>query len=536
MPAPLLPQASTPLSLELVTAQAGVILLKARTHAEVMVCPLCRRSTGRVHSRYRRRLLDLPWQGQCVRIEIAARKFFCDNPDCKRRIFTEPLPGVTRRYARKTSRLDDALQELVLLVGGEAAARIAKTFGLFLSPDSLLKLAHQAPTFNPSTPRVLGVDDFAFRKGHTYGTILIDHERRCPIDLLPNRESDTLAKWLKAHPGVEIVTRDRAPAYAEGIRDGAPEAIQVADRWHLFKNLGDTLERMAHRLHSVVRAAAKSCEPELAQTGQDPAPNPQPPPNHATRLAAASRERRESFFEQVKQMQDEGLTLREIARRTGRSRNTIRKQARCESFPEGGGRAPRPIKVTPFDGYLRKRWQEGEHNATRLHQEIVVLGFAGKVDLVQRHVQPWRTKSRRRVVTPPRPRAPSPRQVSYLLCRADSQLKEPERAFLSALLSSCPELNLARELALEWGRILRERDVSALERWRALAKSSGLTELVGFAKGLEQDLSAVEASLSWEWSNGPVEGQVNRLKLLKRSMYGRGSFALLRARVLHRTR
>jgi transposase len=207
--------------------------------------------------------MDLPWQGQSVRIELTVRKLFCDNHDCSRRIFTEPLPAIAARYARKTCRLADALLELVLLIGGEAAARIAKTFGLLVSPDALLQATSRASTPAVPIPRVLGVDDFAFKKGHTYGTILIDHERRCPVDLLPDREAATLEAWLQAHPGIQIVTRDRAEAFRTGITRGAPQAVQVADRWHLLKNLGDALEKLLTRRHRHLQQTQQHAEPAV---------------------------------------------------------------------------------------------------------------------------------------------------------------------------------------------------------------------------------------------------------------------------------
>jgi transposase len=260
--------------------------------------------------------LDLPWQGNAVRIALSVRKFFCDNRDCPCRVFAEPLPAVAARYARKTSRLAEALGELAYLAGGETAARIARALGLLISPDALLDGLKKAPSVSLSTegtpPRVLGIDDFAFRKGHTYGTILVDLERRCPVDLLPDREPETLAAWLRQHPGVQIISRDRGTAYIEGATRGAPEAVQVADRWHLMKNLGDALERLLTRHHKALREAAEPPQEVDALIG---VPEPGPLRLSPSHLAdkEVRQERRLARFEQIKHLLNEEHSQREVA-------------------------------------------------------------------------------------------------------------------------------------------------------------------------------------------------------------------------------
>ena len=234
--------------LDCIRPSGGTITLAVRTAASQAICPCCKRRTSLIHSRYVRRVADLPWHGVAVRLELHTRRFRCQNSLCKQRIFCERLPGVVAHYARKTGRLNAALELIGFALGGEAGARLAGELGLIVSPDTLLRRLRQSFQEERTTPRIIGVDDFAFRRGQRYGTLLVDLERRRPIDLLPDREAETLSAWLKAHPGIEIVTRDRSRTYASGITVGTPAAVQVADRWHLLKNLREALEQFLKRV------------------------------------------------------------------------------------------------------------------------------------------------------------------------------------------------------------------------------------------------------------------------------------------------
>lgn len=528
--------------LDLVTARNGTILLKAHSSDQPSACPDCQCPSSHVHSRYCRKLLDLPWQGQSVRIELTVRKLYCDKEECQRRVFTERLPKIVARYARKTDRLADALRELAFLAGGEAAARIARAFGLAISPDALLDSLHKMPTTHSfPTPKVLGVDDFAFRKGRRYGTILVDLERRCPVDLLPDREADSLVTWLQAHPGVEVISRDRGAAYSEGATRGAPNAVQVADRFHLVKNLGDALENFLGRQYVLLTktAAAVSVETQ-SQQPELPDREPLPPAPKQLKEKQDRAERRQNRFETVKKLQEEGLSQRDIARRTGHSRRTVQKLVHADCLPEGMyGEWRRSSSIDPFVAYIKARWQEGYCNATWLHQQVVAQGFCGSVNIVQRLVQPWREKRYGRAGPIPFT-VPSPRRLRWLLFRNNAEdsknskeVNEEEQSFMKRLLEACPAVATARDLVQRFCTMVRERDGASFALWMEEVAACGISELVGFARGLRQDESAVKAALSSEWSNGQVEGQVNRLKFIKRSMYGSASFGLLKARVLH---
>jgi len=503
------------------------ITLVASAKQTTAPCPDCGKAATRVHSRYQRTVADLPWQGIAVRFRLTVRKFFCDNRDCSRRLFAERFPEVVHRYARKTVRLVDALTELAFLVGGEAAARIAKTFGLLISPDTLLKAIKKAPTPTFATPNILGVDDFAFKKGHTYGTILIDQERRCPVDLLPDRNAESVATWLKQHPGIHIVTRDRATEYSKGITDGAPEATQVADRFHLLVNLREALERTVdrhrHNLTGIV----------LPRTGSEPTNRPRAPAPRceAERTQQTHRkERRTRQHQQIHGLQEQGISIRGIARQLGITRSTVYRYLRLE---EGAATERTHCSHSMLDAYLPylcERFEQGCHNGVQLWREIKEKGFPGSRKMVAAWIAQQRTKQ-----TPlsARQRTSSSRQIAWFLLRSTETRTPTEQAIVCRIEELCPDLAQAGSLARDFGSLVRRHQEERLSAWVSAASESGVSEMNHFAVGLSQDEDAVRAALSESWSNGPVEGQVNRLKFIKRSMYGRGSFALLRARVLH---
>jgi len=364
--------------------------------------------------------------------------------------------------------------------------------------------------------------------------------------VLPDRTADTLANWLEAHPGVEVISRDRGGAYAEGGRRGAPDAPQVADRFHVLVNLREALERLVTRKHGPFReAAATLTEEARGDTPEQDEPDTyEPIPEPGTRderQAQECRARRVARYEEVRRLRAEGLSLRAIADQVGLNRQIVQRFANAETFPERQTR-PYPSVADPYEAYLRRRWNEGCHNATQLWREVRAMGFTGSRSGLTERLSRWRTtparchrlpRGRSAPPAPPVIRPRSPRQASWLLVRSPDDLDREDQDYLDELIRCCPEIATAQPLVQEFGRLVRERDHPALDRWQDAVDDSDLSELRSFAAGLRRDRQAIEQMLLTHWSNGQCEGQIYRAKLLKRQMYGRAKFDLLRQRILH---
>ena len=527
-PLPISP-APEEIRIESLSVDAHGIVIHARARRERVPCPACGRPATRVHSRYRRILADLPWHETAVRLQVQARRFFCDEPDCERRIFAERLDRTTAVYARRTNRLGSALDLLALALGGEAGARVARELRMRTSADTLLRRARAVPDPEAAPVRILGVDDWAWKKRHRYGTILTDLERGRIVDLLPDRTADALAAWLEAHPGVEVIARDRSGAYAEGADRGAPDAVQVADRWHLVRNLTDAIERALVGRSTLLGQATGALAPASPPPPPEECAEPPPrPPTRAERAKAHRREARLRRYEEVVRLRRSGMSKKAIARTTGLSRGTVTSWLAAGGFPERKERSSVGSILDPYRAYIERRFHEGYRNAAQLHREIRAQGFAGSRTPVRDFVR----QLREGFPTPPaiRFRRPSVRTCAWWLVLRDDELSDDQRRYLDALTGLSPEISLVRSLAQEFRRMLAESDLRALGAWVEAARRSPLRT---FAQGIHSDVAAVRAAIELPWSNGPTEGHVNRLKTIKRQMYGRAGFDLLRARMLH---
>lgn len=515
------------------------------------LCPACGACSTSVHSHYTRRLRDLPCSTYAVGVVLSLRRFRCRNATCMRQTFAEPLLELAPAYARRTERLTTILRAIGLAVGGEAGRWLAADLRTETSADTLLRIVRGTPLPEALTPRVLGVDDWAQAKGRTYGTILVDLERHRTIDLLPDRRAETLSAWLKAHPGIEIITRDRSGEYARGIAEGAPEAGQVADRWHLLRNLREALERLLGRYPTQL-----SRLPAAESIGTRGSPQQRPRRLRAVteseRLCQqASRARRQQRYEAVRALAAEGISERQIGHRLGIARGTVRRFLQAEAFPERALRQPMPSILNPFTAYLQKRWEAGCTNASQLWRELCERGYAGTRRQVARWAQHRRTED---APTTPRkylqvhdaasefqegidpspqvPRLPAPRQLVWLLLRRPGELTDKQRETVERLRQE-PKVVAASDLAQQFQAMIRSRAPEGLDDWLAKCAGSELPDLRSFAEGLARDRRAVLGALTEPWSNGQVEGQITRLKLMKRQMYGRAKLDLLRKRVLY---
>jgi len=515
------------------------VRLAARVRATAAECARCGQLAGRVHSTYCRHLADAPISGRPVEVVLRVRRFFCDNDGCPARTFAEQVPGLTTLRARRTGVLKRALEAIGLALAGRAGARLADKLGMAVSRDSLLRLVRALPDPPIGTPQVLGVDDFALRRGHVYGTVVIDILTRRPLDLLQDRTSDTLAAWLREHPGVAIVCRDRAGAYAEGIRVGAPDAVQVADRWHLWHNLAEAVEKVVRQHHADLRAVAPApstdtscdtgttCDDVAAHDGTDDGTDEEPACSAGpTRLAARTRER----FTAVHELLGAGATVSAVSQTLGLDRKTVRRFARAGSVAELQSAHPtRPSILDPYTDHLQQRWAGGVTDAVALTGEITALGYRGSVKTVRRYLQPLRSGP---VTTPRPPTPPTVREVTGWLTRHPDSLTDDERAARDTVLDRSPALRTTRDQAGEFAQILTQRRGQQLRGWMQRVGTDGAPALRSFATGLDRDLDAVTAGLTLPYSSGPVEGTVNRIKMIKRQMFGRANFDLLRKRVL----
>jgi len=461
--------------------------------------------------------------------------------------------------ARRSVRLANEQRQLGLQVGGAVAARIAHRQGMPVSPATILRLVRRTQLPEPATPALLGVDEWAYRKRLDFKTILVDLSTRKPLELLRDASAATFASWLQAHPGVTVIARDRAGTFAEGATQGAPDAVQVADRFHLMQNLRTALEQILSEMVDVRQAAAEALAEQTTQLQPSAATSDDssvgisvPLPDlrrvrdpYRQRVQDRRRSQRLARYEQVLALQQEGMLHQEIAERLDITRATVSRYLKATGFPE---RAPYPrlqSKVDPYNAYLTERWAAGETNGRQLWQELQARGFRGSVMTVMRWAQ------RQQVLVPPPPttrrgrnqqaeqeqgeQALAPlrtRRVVWWLLRRPDTLSAERQAVLMRMEQANGAFGQLYRLAVEFTEMLRKRQPERLRPWLDAAQASDFRELKSLATGMERDYAAVEAALRLPYSSGPVEGNITRLKLIKRSGYGRANFDLLRLRVL----
>ena len=530
------------------TAQITLRVQSTQTSAP---CPLCATPARRIHSDYGRTLADLPWAQYRVCLQLRVRKWFCRNRSCHRRIFTERLPTIAAPWARRTLRLAQRLVALGVALGGTAGVRLGHAWDLAVSRNTLLRRLRRQSTLSFPTPTVLGVDDFALRKRHTSGTILVDLERRQPVALLPDRTAATFAQWLQEHPGVAVIARDRSTAYAEGARQGASEAIQVADRFHLLQNLREALDQVFITHSPILDAVNETMRQQPVPLPDGAMAVPVPPhdiPLPAQQRAAHRQARRQALHTQVWALHHQGWTAPAIAQHLGMSLRTVQRDLQRATFTGRKQRSDRGDSVlNPYKGSLLERWNAGCRTAARLFRDLQQQGYAGSYALVAAYARrlrqaqglaPGQRCPRRPLPRVAEPVCPSltPRRATWLVLRRATKRTEAETQQLTQLHAQAAEVAEAIDLAQDFLQLVRQRQPEHFDAWLERASTSALEAVQRFASGLRDDYAAVTAGMTLPWSTSPVEGHINRLKMVKRQMFGRAHLDLLSRRFLRAPR
>jgi transposase len=488
-----------------------LVSIWVRSAADGAACPGCGIWCTKVRGRYSRQLRDSAAGGRRVLIWLLVRLLRCGNPECPKGSFAEQPAGLAAPYARKTPLLAGQLGAVAAALAGRAGSRLARAvLAAGVSRHTLIRLLMAVPDPPAGAVRVLGADDFSLRKGHTYATVLVDMETGAPVDVLPDREAATLEAWLKEHPGVRVICRDRASAYAQAAAAGAPDAAQVADRWHLWHNLCEYAGKAAARHRACLGG---TCQQQEEEEGVPADLDPE----------AVIRARHAA----VHQLRDAGHDLAQAAAALGLTPQTASRFWRARSA--GQLLAARgPSALDPFKPCLRQRWAQGITKITALHQEITAQGYGGSYTTVHAFLTPLR------LAAPPRPAAPpAPRQVAGWILTDPARLGPGDAAALAAILGRCPELSALAGHVTEFAKILTGLHGTRLAAWLDdVDTGPARTELRSFTKGIRQDYQAVRNGLTLHWNSGRVEGLNTRTKLIKRQMYGRAGFPLLRKRIL----
>ena len=518
------------LQIQSVQQESQQITIRLVSTRESDRCPTCQTQTLAGHGWFTRRIHSLPCSGRAVVLLVQAHRFRCPNAACPCKTFREDLSALAARYQRRTQAAAQLLCSVAAVAGGQAGARLAAQMQLPTSRSTLVRSLIRRATCPVDVPRVVGVDDFAWTKRRRYGTILVDLETHRLLALLADCEVETVAAWFRQHPSVQIVTRDRSPGFAEAIRQGAPHALHIADRFHLHMNAMTCLETLLTREQAMIRRVVASLRAQYRKAHPAPPPQPLAP----ERQQSERRARRYARYEQVVQLKAQGWSQRAIAQESGLHPQTVAIYLKAGQFPE---RAPHPLRgrvIEPYLDYLQQRWEQGEHNGRLLFEEIRAQGYPAGLTEVYLAIQPWRihgpTASLARAKVVQQHPSYSPKQTLWLLFK--EKRTAGEQQFVQSLLEQSAMIACTYESVRQFRQILTERDESALPRWAIEAEASQIPELLRFLQRLRLDWEAIENALLFASSQGQVEGQVNRLKVFKRQGYGRASPALLQARLV----
>lgn len=492
--------------------EATEIIAVARSRSATSPCPVCGHPSARVHSRYDRTVADLPAHGRQVRVRLRVRRFRCGAQNCPRKVFAERFDGsIVEPWARRSSRLQSIVRYVGLALGGRPGQSLARRLLLPVSKDTLLRVVRRCGTPHFVRPSVIGIDDWAWRRNQRYGTIICDLERRKTIAVLPDREPATAQAWLTDQKQIQIVARDRGGGYGVAVAKALPHATQVADRWHLMENASGAFLDAVRKSMRQIRAAIgdATINPDLLTA--------------AERIQYEGYLRRDETNAAILGLSNDGATIKEIVRRTGYSRGLVRKILRGQRSDVFRVRESSLDLHLPW---LDEQWAAGQRNGTELWRCLKKQGFRGCL----RVVTEWASRRRRaEKADGALSRTPSSRTIARLLTIGRDGLSKAETVTVAAIENGVPMLVEAREIVATFQTIIRKRSSADLEPWLERARSS---LVASFANGVTKDQAAVTAAITSPWSNGQTEGQITKLKLVKRQMYGRGNLDLLEARVI----
>ncbi len=533
---PLLP---LPEGLEILTISTNdeALQIRGTSNRLTALCPCCSAPSHSVHSYYRRRPLELPCAGQMVRLELIVKKFFCREATCAQKIFAERLPGFLEPNSRLTTRLRVVVQSIAGAFNAKGGARLGEHLGIHFSRMTYIRSLLAISLSPVDQVKRVGIDDFCWKRGKAYGTVVVDLATHAIIDLLPDREAATVQKWREEHEEVELVSRDRGSNYADGATQGAPQAQQCADRWHLCANLGEAVERFLVRTHTHL--------PEAGSQDQEKSASEEAPPPLTSYTATPAQQgrtqarlmRKWKVYQRIHELHAEGMSLRRIGEELSLARGTVRKYFR--EPPEPPKPRPRALQkslLDPYDDYILERLSQGCRNATQIFREIKEKGFKGGISITKAYVKFLLTSTKEGKAPQTRRQraeAISPRELRWLLTHKREKLDQEEQERVDRLLTVSSEVQTVHTLAQRFLEMVRERQGQQLRGWMQEAEKSSIPELKTFVAGIERDYDAVKTGLTRPESQGPVEGAVNKIKTHKRLMYGRAGFKLLRQKMLH---
>ncbi len=532
---PLLPLPEGMLIEQIQITETGLMISVISTYP-TSCCPLCSQPSSSLKSHYRRTVRDVPCGGSRVLLALTVRKFYCRNAYCPRKVFAERFPAFVEPWARTSIRYCQQITAIGLSTCGKGGARLAARLGIQTTRPTILRRIMALPEASTGSVLFLGIDDFAFRRGFQFGTILVNLESHRVVDLLPNREAETAAQWMRQQPDIFVVSRDRGGEYAKATTLGAPQAVQCADRFHGVKNLTEATQLLLARCLAEILSA----KDQEAFNGEEPhkplisIEQWRPPePHYVEKARLARRASRYARYQQAVELGQRGMTPKQIAGRLGLSSRSIQKWLAAGTFPEARKRRKKPSSFDVFAPFVLKRWKEGEHKGITLYRELKVQGYTGSERSVYRYLATLKQAEIQAPINVERIKKYTPNTAVWLFVRDRKTLNEIEQEALATLVRASPALKRAYDLIQNFLAMVHKREGKRLDTWLVKVAQSGLPELLSFASGIEKDKDAVRAGLTWSINNGMVEGQVTKLKLIKRQGYGRAGFPLLRKRVLH---